>query len=118
MNQAATAIQPGVSWPYIEFDEHARAVLADTRMRVSFLVQERDAHGWSPEEMYFQHSDLSLAQIYAAFSYYYDHQEEIDQEIRAEKRTIEQLQSELTETGAGYDVETFKTLLQIPAKQT
>ena len=117
MIQTAAAIQQRVSWPYIEFDEQARAVLTNTRMRISFLVQERDVHGWSPEEIYFQHSDLSLAQIYAAFSYYYDHQEEIDHEIRVENTMIEQIRKELIQAGAGYDAETFKTLLETPAEQ-
>lgn len=40
------------------------------------------AHGSSPEEIHFQYPHLSLAQIHAAFAYYYDHQAELDAEIQ------------------------------------
>ncbi len=46
--------QNPVSWPYLEFDRQGRAKIANTRIRVSQLVQEKQAHGWSPEEIHFQ----------------------------------------------------------------
>ena len=39
------------------------------------------AHGSSPAEMHFQYPHLSLAQIYAALAYYYEHQAEFEAEI-------------------------------------
>jgi uncharacterized protein (DUF433 family) len=117
MSKAAEGIHKTVSWPYIGFDERERAIIAGTRMRISFLIQERDAHGWSPEEVYFQHSDLSLAQIYSAFSYYYEHREEIDLEIGEEHKEIEHLKTELKDTGSGYEAEDFKRLLGTKAEK-
>ncbi len=38
--------------------------------------------GMTPDEMVKQFPPLTLAQIHAALSYYYDHQAEIDAEIR------------------------------------
>jgi hypothetical protein len=35
-------------------------------------VLDKLAYGWSPEEIHFQHPALSLAQIHAALSYYYE----------------------------------------------
>jgi uncharacterized protein (DUF433 family) len=112
MSKTAEGIHKAASWPYIGFDDRKRAIIAGTRMRVSFLIQERDAHGWSPEEVYFQHSDLSLAQIYSAFSYYYENREEIDLEIVEEHKEIEHLQTELKDAGSGYEAEEFKRLLE------
>jgi hypothetical protein len=40
------------------------------------------AHGWSAEEMCRQHPYLTPAEAHAAMAYYYDHAEEIDQEIK------------------------------------
>ena len=50
-------------------------------MKVVELVLEKMAHGWSPEELYFQHPHLTLGQIYSALAYYSDHQEELDKDI-------------------------------------
>jgi uncharacterized protein (DUF433 family) len=39
--------------------------------------------GYSPEEIQAEiYNSLSLAQIYGALSYYYDHQEEVDADIK------------------------------------
>jgi hypothetical protein len=42
------------------------------------------AYGWSPEEMHYQHPNLSLSQIHGALACYYDHQQEIDNDIQSE----------------------------------
>ena len=67
----------------IEIDDKGVAWVADTNTKVIEVVLDKVAHGWSPEEIYFQHyGDLSLAQIHAALAYYYDHQAELDAEIK------------------------------------
>ena len=48
------------------------------------IVTDYLAYGWSVDEMHRQHSDLCLADLHAAMAYYYDHQQEIDDEIAAE----------------------------------
>ena len=65
--------------------------IAASRYKVTHLVQERLAYGWSPEELQYQHPDVSLGQIYSALAYYADHQEELDRMIErdsAEFRTL------------------------------
>ncbi|HUK92218.1 MAG TPA: hypothetical protein VLZ81_17590 [Blastocatellia bacterium] len=47
---------------------------------------DKVAHGWSSEEVHFQHSRLSLAQIHASLAYYYDHQVEVDSEIERRRQ--------------------------------
>lgn len=54
------------------------------RLRVSQIVADYLAHGWSPEEMCRQHPDLTLSEAHSAMAYYFDHQQEIDSELKAE----------------------------------
>jgi uncharacterized protein (DUF433 family) len=68
-------------YEHIVLDENKNAVIAGTTMKVIELVAERRAYGWSPEELYFQHPHLTLGQIYSALAYYWDHAEELDQDI-------------------------------------
>lgn len=67
---------------HIELDEQGVAWIANTKVKVIEVAVDKIAHGSSPEEMRYQYPHLSLAQIHAALSYYYDHQAELDAEIR------------------------------------
>ena len=64
------------------------------RVRVAQIVMDYLAHGWSPDEMCRQHPYLRLAESHAAMAYYYDHQDEIDQEIQRELQEIEDLREQ------------------------
>jgi uncharacterized protein (DUF433 family) len=67
---------------HVWLDERGVAWLDDTNVKVLEVALERLAHGSSPEEIYEQHRGyLSLAQIHAALTYYYDHQASLDAEI-------------------------------------
>jgi uncharacterized protein (DUF433 family) len=65
----------------IEMDERGVAWISETKIKVIEVALDKVAYGWSPEEIHFQHSALSLAQIHAALAYYYEHQAEFDAEI-------------------------------------
>jgi len=73
--------QPPLNWQYLEIEAPHQAKIANSRIRVSQLIQEKHAHGWSAEELHFQHPEISLAAIYSALSYYYTYQREIDTQI-------------------------------------
>jgi len=60
------------------------------RIRVAQIVMDHLAHGWSVEEMCRQYPHLLPAEAHAAMLYYYDHEEEVNQEIRDELEEIEQ----------------------------
>jgi len=47
-------------------------------------------YGWSVEEICRQHLYLTLAEAHAAMGYYFDHQEEIDQEINQEWQQVQE----------------------------
>ncbi|HET7059113.1 MAG TPA: DUF433 domain-containing protein [Nitrospiraceae bacterium] len=55
--------------------------LAGTRITVRAVVIATLLHGLKPEELLQHYPHLSLAAIYDALSYYYDHREAIDREI-------------------------------------
>lgn len=54
------------------------------RLRVSQVVADYLTHGWSAEEMCRQHPGLTLSEAHSAMAYYFDNQDEIDAELRAE----------------------------------
>jgi len=74
---------------HIHLDERGVAWIDDTNVKVIEVVLDKLAYGWSPEEIHFQDPELSLAQIHAALSYYYDHQQAFDAEIERQLREVE-----------------------------
>ena len=79
---------------HVRLDDHGIAWIDDTNVKVIEIVLDKIAHGWSPEEIAYQHYDsLSLAQIYAALSYYYDHQSTMDAAIDGQLGASEQARS-------------------------
>ncbi len=53
--------------------------------------------GLSAAEIHEQYPNLSLAQIYSAFSYYYDHQAKIEADIARRRQSVDELQSQATD---------------------
>jgi len=80
---------PSVATAHILLDDAGIAWIDDTNVKVIEVVTDRLAHGSSPEEIHFQYPHLSLAQIHAALSYYYDHQRELDAEIAQQVQETE-----------------------------
>lgn len=86
-----------VIYPHIEKDSatdpaHLKRI---PRVRVAQIVMDYLAYGWSVEEMCRQHPYLTQSEAHAAMGYYFDHQAEIDDEIRSEweQASIDQQQS-------------------------
>ena len=57
-------------------------VIKGTKFPVRSIGNYVLRQGISPEEMVREFSHLTLAQVYDALSYYYDHKETIDREIQ------------------------------------
>jgi uncharacterized protein (DUF433 family) len=72
--------------------------IAGTNMKVIELVLEKMAYGWSPEELHFQHPYLTLGQIHSALAYYWDHQEELDQDMERRLEFVDRLQRAMGES--------------------
>jgi uncharacterized protein (DUF433 family) len=66
---------------HIQRDAEGRAWIDDTNTKVIEVALDHIAYGWSADEIHVQHPHLSLAQIHAALSFYFDHQQEFDQLI-------------------------------------
>ena len=66
----------------IEIDNRGVAWIAGANVKVAEVVMDKIGSGWSPEEIHFQHPNLSLAQIHGALTYYYENQELVDEQIR------------------------------------
>lgn len=85
--------------PYITQDERisrGSPVIRGTRVRVLDIVLEYEYLGRSPDEIVTAHPQLTLAQVHDALSYYYEHREELDAEIRRRKAEVEALRKRLS----------------------
>ena len=77
---------------HILLDEQGRAWIDDTNVKVIEVVLDKLGYGYGPEEILAAHpGTFTLAQIHAAFSYYYDHQAEFDAEIERQRKEVEAL---------------------------
>jgi len=84
-----------VIYPHIERVEGQPVRLQRIpRVRVAQIVMDYLAYGWSVEEMCRQHPYLKPSEAHAAMMYYFDHQDEIDDEIRTEWAQAQQAKSQ------------------------
>ena len=61
------------------------------RTRVSMIVRDHEEVGLSAEEIVRHYPYLTRAEVHAALAYYFDHQDEINQEIQEEDRLLEEV---------------------------
>ena len=78
----STAELPRVSIEHIAIDDRGNARIAGSRIKVQHIIELKRAQGYTAEQVQEAYPHLSLAQIYAALTYYYDHQEQIDRKIK------------------------------------
>ena len=69
--------------------------IAGTATKVRDVVINHLNFDWDGRELQEQLPHLTLAQVYAALSYYYDHKDEIDADIEAGEREAEALRPQL-----------------------
>jgi len=74
---------------------HGRPHLAGRRIRVQDIAVWHERLGLSVDEIGADYN-LSLAEIYAALSYYFDHKDEIDAAIEADRLLVASHQREQT----------------------
>ena len=79
--------------PHIRLDEHGRPWVDDTNVKVIEVVLDHLAYGWNAETIQENHPHLSLAQVYAALAWYYDHQTEMDVELERQDERIRALRA-------------------------
>jgi len=59
--------------------------IAGHRIKVQHVAVWHERLGQSPDEIVAEHPGLTLADVHAALTYYYDYREEIDADIRADE---------------------------------
>jgi uncharacterized protein (DUF433 family) len=79
---------------HIRLDEHGVAWIDDTHIKVIEVIADHLAHPHSPEQIQSEHPHLTLAQVYAAFAYYHDHQAELDAEMKRRYQQAEALREQ------------------------
>jgi uncharacterized protein (DUF433 family) len=67
----------------IVLDEAGRAWIEGANTKVIEVAMDHSCHGWDADEIHKQHEYLSMAQIYAALSHYYEHKSEYDAAIES-----------------------------------
>jgi uncharacterized protein (DUF433 family) len=83
------ATESATTYEHVRLDPQCVPVIVGTSMKVVELVMAQVAHGWSPEELHFQHPYLSLGQIHSALAYYWDHKNELDEDIERRRQYAE-----------------------------
>ena len=67
-----------------------KACIAGHRVRVLDVVVWHEHQGMTPDEIVSHIPTLTLADVHAALAYYFDHIDEIQQELRAEREFSEE----------------------------
>jgi uncharacterized protein (DUF433 family) len=67
-----------------------KACIAGHRVRVLDVVAWHEHQGMTPDEIVSHIPTITLADVHAALAYYFDHIDEIQQEMRAEREFSEE----------------------------
>lgn len=84
-------------YEHIVLDDRGIPSIEGANTKVVELVAEARAHGWSPEELAYQHPHLTLGQVHSALAYYWDHREEVEADLANRKALVEQIRREAGE---------------------
>jgi uncharacterized protein (DUF433 family) len=68
-----------------------RACISGTRIRVQDIYVWHELQGKSPDEIVSDFPQLNLAQVHSALAYYWDHKDEIHQEIKDAEDLLQRL---------------------------
>src|SRR6266849_778460 len=83
--------------------------IAGTRIRVQDVYVWHELQGLSADEIVSRFQHLTMADVYAALSYYWDHRDEIQRQMQEETDFVEQMKhkhpSPLKQKLAGKDAE-------------
>src|SRR5438874_7621292 len=76
-----TVKQQPTAYPHLWFDDRGRPWIDDTNTKVIEVVLDKTAYRISADEINREYPYWSLAQIHSALAYYFDHKQEMDDEI-------------------------------------
>ena len=70
-----------------------KAHVAGHRIKVQHVAAWHERLGKSPDEIVAEHPELTLADVHAALTYYYDHREQIDADLRDDEEFVASLKA-------------------------
>lgn len=70
------------SYPHLTVDDNGCAWIGRTRYKVKHLAAEHYQHWWTAEEIIRQHPDLRPEEVYVALAYFYDHYQEMVNDLQ------------------------------------
>jgi uncharacterized protein (DUF433 family) len=82
---------------HIYLDEGGKGWVRRAGVSVRELIESFHAYGGKAEELVRHFPHLTLSEVYAALTHYYDHRAEIDEEIKRGREFAEQLRKETPE---------------------
>jgi uncharacterized protein (DUF433 family) len=88
-------------YEHIVLNPQGVPIIAGTTMKVIELVLAQTAYGWSAEELHFQFPYLSLGQIHSALAYYWDHRDDLDQDIARRVDAVDHLRGQAQTAALG-----------------
>jgi len=71
-----------------------RAFIVGTRIGVDNIYIAHELQGQSPDEIVDAYPHLTLANVHAALSYYYEHADEIRNQVRESREFAEQMEAQ------------------------
>jgi uncharacterized protein (DUF433 family) len=83
------------AYEHIVINEAGVPLIEGTTTKVIELVLDVLAYGWSPDELQFQHPNLTLGQIHSALAYYWDHKEDLDGDIERRLERVEEIRRDI-----------------------
>lgn len=90
-----TAVPTAVPTSQIRLDERGVAWVVDRNVKVIEVALDMIAYGATADHIYDLHDGyLSMSQIHAALSYYFDHRAEYDAEIERQSREAAELRAQ------------------------
>ena len=82
-------------YPHIQMRDDGQAEISGTGTKVIMIAMDRLAYHWDADEIQRQRPHLTLAQIYGALTYYYDHEEDMNRQIWKEQAFVEEMATKL-----------------------
>jgi len=85
--------------PFIVIESKVRGnhpIIKGTGMRVLDIVIEYVYKGYPIDQILDYHPHLTLPQIHDALSYYYEHQNQFDEQIRANQEMVKRVKKQLS----------------------
>ena len=67
--------------------------IAGHRITVADVAIWHERLAMSPDEIVSEYPTLTLSDVHAALAYYYDHRDELDQDIREDEKFVEQFRA-------------------------